>query len=784
MNVKFKTTAAFILSLLLLAPGQTRAYYDEAPADESIEASSEESSEESTEEAEAEEAEEDSSSKKKKKKKKKSEEPPRTEEEAMADMDKVASKGELNLYMNKKEGTVCLEDTKSGKRWFSNPVDLQQSNAKKLQKDELAAGMTLTYAEPYKRATTTQNSKAGAKFKMEKINDGLQITYTYKDPGITIPVQITLEDGGYMKLYVDTKSIVEEHPSTVDGQLTSDLAFFTTFGAAGLNDTGYFVIPDGSGAVINFNNGKTNLRTYAGKVYNRDITVVKQQKTYTARNVSFPMYGIVKDNAGLMVVADKGDTCATINTYVSNQNKTDYNSTYFDFELRTSDEYLMGGDSNPLKVFEKRGILIPEIEVRYYPVSGDDGTIDYTDIADKYRDYLINEKGVADQQIPQDQPLYLDLYGGTLEKKSILGIPVTVKQYVTTYAMAKYILEVLKGQGVDNMVVTYNKFSNEDLGEKITDSFSPAGKLGGSGGWKKLKSYADQNNIALFPSVDNQQYKSGNGYWVMTNTAIRVSNAYSRIPVYDLAHGVENKYYKPLSLFSPASYQKAFSKLISSQNKKGINNYAFGSLSNSIYGDYGKAATSREMAKGIVSGIYADAKSKGTVLADNANAYVLPYTDYITNVPIASSKFDLFDYDIPFYQMVLHGVTPMSTIAVNSEPDLTKIVLDTISGGAGLSYDFVGIEADDLKDTKLDSYFYAYYANWIGEAKGSYKLAREVLSPVADEYIDEYYLNEDGTVATTVYKNGYTVVCDYNDGTITADGRTYKVTDYLDEGVE
>jgi hypothetical protein len=166
MNVKFKTTAAFILSLLLLVPGQTRAYYDEAPADESIEASSEESSEESTEEAEAEEAEEDSSSKKKKKKKKKSEEPPRTEEEAMADMDKVASKGELNLYMNKKEGTVCLEDTKSGKRWFSNPVDLQQSNAKKLQKDELAAGMTLTYAEPYKRATTTQNSKAGAKLKM------------------------------------------------------------------------------------------------------------------------------------------------------------------------------------------------------------------------------------------------------------------------------------------------------------------------------------------------------------------------------------------------------------------------------------------------------------------------------------------------------------------------------------------------------------------------------------------------------------------------------------------
>ena len=107
------------------------------------------------------------------------------------------------------------------------------------------------------------------------------------------------------------------------------------------------------------------------------------------------MYGIVKGDSAMMVVASKGDTCASINSYVSNQNNTDYNSTYFDFELRTSDEYLMGGESNPLKVFEKRGILIPEIEIRYYPVSDNGEEVDYTDIAAKYRDYLIKEKGVV-----------------------------------------------------------------------------------------------------------------------------------------------------------------------------------------------------------------------------------------------------------------------------------------------------------------------------------------------------------------------------------------------------
>lgn len=44
------------------------------------------------------------------------------------------------------------------------------------------------------------------------------------------------------------------------------------------------------------------------------------------------------------------------------------------------------------------------------------------------------------------------------------------------------------------------------------------------------------------------------------------------------------------------------------------------------------------------------------ILADSANAYALPYVSHITNVPLSSSHFDVFDEDIPFYQLVMHGV--------------------------------------------------------------------------------------------------------------------------------
>ena len=61
----------------------------------------------------------------------------------MALMTEVASNSNLKLYKNEDEGTIALEDLKTGKIWWSNPVDLETSNAKKSQKDELASGMTL-----------------------------------------------------------------------------------------------------------------------------------------------------------------------------------------------------------------------------------------------------------------------------------------------------------------------------------------------------------------------------------------------------------------------------------------------------------------------------------------------------------------------------------------------------------------------------------------------------------------------------------------------------------------
>ena len=704
---------------------------------------------------------------------------PRTEDEAMALMELVAENDNMALYLNEDEAAIALEDKNTGEIWWSNPINADTSIGKRAQIQELKAGMTLIYGEISRRRNTTANSVARGRVRYKKIENGIEATYTFAVAKITIPVTYTLESD-HLKLHVDNTAITEEDYD----KITTNLAFMTTFGAADDTEEGYFVIPDGSGAVINFNNQKTSYRIYSGDVYGRNITPIETTAPSVVQNVFLPMYGIVKGNSGMMVVADKGDTCASVNAYVSGQNSTSYNSCYFDFNIRTSDEYLMGGDANPLRVFEKRGILVPEIEVRYYPVSNPEKTqIDYVDIAGKYRDYLTTDYGVSQSEAVNNSPLYIDLFGGVVKTEPILGIPVQMAYEATSFDEAADILEKLKTLGVDDMVVNYNDWTSANIKQKVADKAKPAPILGGKKAFGRLNDYAKANNISIYPAVDNLTFKSGSGYFTVTDTAIRVSNAYSRQIMYDLAHGIENQFYDPLSLLSPSKYEKIFNNLSKTYSKEGITNISLGSWSSKIYGDYGRKAVSREMAKDYIRSGYEKLNTEvGSILADSAHAYVLPYVDHITNVPLSSSKFDLFDYEIPFYQIVMHGIKPYSTTPVNGDAQVAEIILRGIASGSNMQFDFVAEEAIELKDTLYDALFYANNDYWIEDAAGCAKFADDILGDVSGQIITDYNILSDTTIET-VYENGTKTVADLDALTVTKNGTVYNLSDYVGKGV-
>lgn len=322
--------------------------------------------------------------------------------------------------------------------WWSTPENVgHDKRATNTIVNDLSSSLRMVYGEPDARSTTTLRSTGDGKVKVKDTGDGVKITYRFHKAGITIPVTYTLEDD-YLEARIETDEIEEDTSQT--GKLVTSLSLMSSFGAASDQEDGYFVIPDGSGALIRYNNGKTSAKSYTGYVYGTDLTAVPLQQPAVTEQVYLPMYGIVNSDSAMMVVCTEGDSNAKLTASVSGQSKSSYNVCGFDFTLRDSDSYDMSGNnSTALTVFEDGDIKTDAVALRYYPLETED-TPDYSDVANAYRNYLTGAQGVTSTVTSADAGLYLNLYGGTEKEKSILGIPVTLKNSLTTFAQAEDIL--------------------------------------------------------------------------------------------------------------------------------------------------------------------------------------------------------------------------------------------------------------------------------------------------------------------------------------------------------
>ncbi len=698
-------------------------------------------------------------------------------DQAWACVRKAAENEHLILHVDEYTGVIALENKKNGYIWWSSPLNANRDTlAAPVLATELQSSMVLQYGSSVSFAVTNQRSRDAAELKVREITDGVEISYSYEKPGITVPVTYKLcED--YMETAVDCEKIRETQLEA--GISATQLTLLGSFGAGTSDEEGYFVLPDGCGALVEFNNGKVKAKEYSQKVYGRDITAVVNMKPAVTEKILLPMYGIVKEDNALAVIIEEGDGNASLNATVSGQSLSSYNLCNFSFLLRGSDTYTMAGNhGGTLTVFEEGGIKTDTIRLRYYPIA--EKGADYVDVAAVYRDYLLNDGGVKPRTEADTTALYLDLYGGTMKSRSILGLPVNMKTSMTSFSQAQEIVSGLKDRDVRNMVVVYNNWTNEGISGKVDSKAKPAGTLGGKSAFDDLTGYLAEQNIAFYPSVNNKEFKSGSGYYSFTDTAIRISGSYSRQMTYNLSYGVQDMSVTTRSLLTPTAFTGLYSKLAKQYSSRGLTGISLGDMTSTLYGDYGKAAMSRDDTKAALQESYQSLNDAGvSILADTCAAYAFPYAERISDVPLQSSGFDLFDADIPLYQIVMHGLIPYSGTAINASADSDNAFLTCVATGCDPAYDMIYAEASDLKDTDLDTYFYSHYAFWQDTAAAQYQLASEILSGVSDQMITDY--RRDGDVSVTEYENGTVVTVDYEAETITVDGTEYRLSDITAE---
>ena len=730
-----------------------------------------------------------------------------TDEEALASCQVAAENDDFILYYDPGVEDAELERIgifvkETGELIWTNPINAladTSTNKSSLRENRLS-NLSYKYGNATDLITSSaflysyRQSTSRGNTKMEPVEGGLKVTYRLQTANATVPLYIILEDG-YIDVYINTDEIKESNgydPEVEDDQskssdtiILTQLGILPYVGAATEDQEGYMLIPDGSGAVTNFNTGKGTYADYTQPVYARDITQVRENAPDQTEQANLPVMAMVYGKTGLVTIAAYGDTFAQANAsvaYSKNENSW-YNSCYFSFTLRSNDNYYMTGDSTAIIVFEKGDgtIGVPKVGVRLYPVVAKGDTVTVAEIADVYRNYLIEEKGLTKKEGASDPALYIDFYGGTRKSKSILGVPIGLKTAFTTFEEATDIVTKLQDLGVDKLVVNYNDWSDDSMGKKIDTGSSIASVLGGKSAYKKmLKAFAD-TGVDYYATVSGITFSSnGNGFWTLFNTAYRVSKSYSRQYTYNIAYGTPDSGVAP-ALLSPRSIEKLSEKVTKNLGKfeQGA---GLGLVSNVLWSDFSnKYRTNRyATAQYVVDYYKAAIESNGKTIADAPNAYVIPYVNRIDNLTLQSSQFKVSDYDVPFYQMVLHGYVDYASEAVNGTPDTTVAVLKAIAAGSNIHFDFINKEATELVNTDYVDLFYCTADGWLEEAAGAYKLVNEVLAPAKDATITDYVI--DGSEITTTYSNGYKTVVNLSTGDITANGKTYNYTEYVKGG--
>lgn len=681
------------------------------------------------------------------------------------------------------DGSIAVLNKETGFLYESNPQK-EDELAKGLDATNLQSQLYITYADSANSSgSNSKNSAVGCVNKgwltYRCLEDGgVRYIYEFQDVGITIPVEYRLNSQGLVASVV-LEDIREDPENT--GYYLMTVSLLPFFGAADREQDGYILVPDGSGALIYFNNDKASYGAYSQYVYGRDNGLVTEALTEPVETVRMPVFGITNGQDGYLAVISQGDTDASVNAMTSGVGNS-YNNVYASFTYRvfTISTFLFGTgsvDTTNVLTLSEIETSLPAYSVEYLLLSGEELT--YVEMAKAYQSYLVEREGLTARV--EGAPFYLELLGGLELEKYVLGIEVDVMEPLTTFSQAEEILGLLKEAGVDELAVKYTGWQKGGLEGKIPSNITFERKLGGKKAYRSLVEFTQENGIRLFMDFDFVNlYEGGNGYSVNRDAVqtVNTTPAYQYTYDWNLLTKKERERWK---ILTPAKVGKAVRSMLKVADQLAGADVALSTLGNMLYTDYSHKgnAIARSEAKELWKELFQEAAGQfGGVMVDNGNIFAVPYATHIYHMPMHSSGYDIEDEDVPFCQIVLHGYVSYSTEPLNLSAVPDTNVLKAVETGSSLAASLMYADSEMLKDTRYNAYFSSHYDTWLGKLAEYDEKTGEILGLVVQARIVGHEQVESGVYCTT-YSNGIRVYVNYNNSDVKADGVLVPARDFV-----
>ena len=519
-------------------------------------------------------------------------------------------------------------------------------------------------------------------------------------------------------------------------------------GAGGKNDKGYSVIPDGSGGVINFNSQKEWASAYNGRIFGSDLAV-----NYTHKNsddvLQMPVFGIAKNDAGVLAVARDGAEFCSIVSDISDiaipYNRTAFQANVYAFDKMyvLNPEY--GGGTSEVYVRDNAPHN-GEIVFNYYFM--DKNKNSYADFAARYRELLIAD-GVLGDRLSGEMPFVFSLVGAVDVKKHFLGIPYNGYEVLTSFTEAEQIIDSFSDMGIKNMQVSYKGWFNGGLSQSDISKVKILSCLGGR---KKLDALMQSGKAEIYPEINTIVVKNT----LFDSFSIRkdaIRSTYDETVLFypiSLSRNASDYSADYSYLLSPSKYEVRAEKFV--KNYK-WNNISLADLASRLNSDFSKKNYSdRASARNHTVETLEKFSEKYKVMASAPNSYAFKYVDVMTDTPLSTNDANIFDKKIPFVQMVLSGYVDMASQPINIS-DNEDSLLDLLTFGTLPNYTFMYADSTVLKDTDYTAYYSLCYKDWQEDAVSLFNAYAKDMEKVRGASVTEWVELSDGVISIS-YDNG------------------------------
>ena len=712
----------------------------------------------------------------------------------VAGFDLVAENDKLKLYANTSTGNVAVYDKRDGNITYTNPINADEDEkANKANKNYLKSQMMVYYYNADVNSgsldTYTQCIEKN-QLAVESIADGIRFLYTVgsttaKGEAIAIYFEIPLEyrlDDDSLVVSIPAKGIKENGGSLYRIQLLRYM------GAGHTSENGYLVVPNGSGSIINFNNGKLTASTYAQYIYEMDPMTANYTTTENLDGARLPIFGICRDNRSILAEVQEGATTAMISAEISGK-YNDYNYAYPTFIFRNVDNLRNFGNTSQDVFVLENDLYDMNATVRYTFLNED--YTGYAGLAKYYREQLIAEGTLVPQTEGGNIPFYYDVIGGVKENSHFLGVQRLDTFAMTTYEDIAKMTDEFAANGITNQVLNVQGWFNEGYYHDAPHDIRLVKEMGSKSELEDLSAKLTELGGTMYADVEFQRVTyADTGY----NWSAEGSRYYGA--GYVASFGLVNPttlrntsglgYAEPqYDLMSPKFLPRYVEKFVKKIDKYDISGLSLRDMGSYLTSDKKRTEViNREEALEIVLAQLDLLESTGKkLLINDANVYAFGYTDHITNVPMGDNAYPIIDDNIPLYQMVLHGCVNYSTELLNYDDseDMTLTVLQMIETGSAPHYVFTQENSSRMKDTGMNQFYATTYDTWKGEAVEIYHRVNDALKYVNGAEIIGHEIN--GDVRKITYDNGVIIYINYSDETESMDGKTFPAMSYEMEGI-